>query len=109
MIVQLAPTLTALGDLYSRQGKYAEAAALFDRATDIQQKAMAPQLVALTASLNGKGLALMGQGKFVAAEQVLQQALAIREDNLPTGALPVAESEKQPSAALFSDCSLSSG
>ena len=29
--IQLAPTLTALGNLYIRQGKYAEAATLFDR------------------------------------------------------------------------------
>jgi tetratricopeptide (TPR) repeat protein len=101
--VGLAPTLTSLGDLYSRQGKYAEASTLFDRAADIQQKAMAPQLVALTASLNGKGLALMGQGKFVAAEQVLQQALAIREDNLPAGALPGCREREQLGAAVFSD------
>ncbi|MBS1998151.1 MAG: hypothetical protein JSS86_17630, partial [Cyanobacteria bacterium SZAS LIN-2] len=57
-----ADLLIDLGKVYAKEGKAAEAAQAFKKASDIQQKDMKPQMIALTRSLNGLGLAYMRQG-----------------------------------------------
>src|SRR5580704_11653288 len=59
----LADGLIDLGNVYAKEGKSNYAAQVFKRATDIQHKDMKPQMLGLTKSLNGMGLAYMHEGK----------------------------------------------
>lgn len=86
---------TSLNDLalcYLSQGKPAEAADYFKRASELRAKILGPEFAERAESLNGLGLALKAQGKHAESSVALEQAIAIREKSLGANHSLVAES-----------------
>ena len=99
----LADVMIDLGTVYAKEGKSDEAAKAFKRASDIQHKDMQPQMLALTKSLNGLGLAYMHQGKYERLPSKYCSKLSPSEKTIwkPAAKRFQAESENSLWPALF--------
>jgi CHAT domain-containing protein/tetratricopeptide (TPR) repeat protein len=75
--VSYAIALASLADVYWRQGKYAEAEALYKRAVVIREKVLGKDHSGVADYLNNLGLILNDQGKYAEAEGLYNRALAI--------------------------------
>ncbi|EKG09240.1 Tetratricopeptide TPR-1 [Macrophomina phaseolina MS6] len=72
----IAWALHHLGDLYSNQGKLAEAEEMYERALDGYQKAFGPDHTATLTTTNNLGLLYFDQGKVAQAEEMYERALS---------------------------------
>ena len=77
--VSYAIALASLADVYWRQGKYAEAEALYKRAVVIREKVLGKDHSDVADYLNNLGVILNDQGKYAEAEGLYNRALAIHE------------------------------
>ncbi len=68
-------TLTNLANLYTEQGKYAEAEPLYQRALRIWEQALGPDHPQVAYPLNGLANLYKEQGKYAEAEPLYQRAL----------------------------------
>ena len=76
---RLATTLDDLAEVYRAQGKFAEAAPLYERSMAIREKAVGPEHSDLVGTLNGLADLYRAQGKFAEAEPLYRRALTILE------------------------------
>ncbi|MBL9104752.1 MAG: tetratricopeptide repeat protein [Myxococcales bacterium] len=74
-----ARVLYNLGNLYERTGRYADAVAALERATELRSRALGPEHLEVAAAQVALANALMGQGQLAACEAALTRALAIQE------------------------------
>jgi tetratricopeptide (TPR) repeat protein/tRNA A-37 threonylcarbamoyl transferase component Bud32 len=75
--------LASYGDVYSAQGKFADAQAQYERALAINDKALGPSDHRFASSLlNNLGIAQQQQGAFAEAVRTYRRALAIDEELL---------------------------
>jgi CHAT domain-containing protein/tetratricopeptide (TPR) repeat protein len=77
-----AAALSILGKVYHAQGKYAEAAELFQRSLAIREKSLGPSHLDVAASLSNLAIVYREQGKYFEAAELDKRALAIREKTL---------------------------
>jgi tetratricopeptide (TPR) repeat protein len=75
----VASSLNNLGNVYLRQGHYAESEPLHMRALAIREKALGPDHPDVAYCLNGLALTFRDQGRYQEAEGLLSQALSTRE------------------------------
>jgi tetratricopeptide (TPR) repeat protein len=78
----LAVTLNNLAELYSTQGRYAEAEPLHKRSLAIKEKALDPNHIAVATSLNNLGKLYTKQHRYAEAEPLYKRSLAINEKAL---------------------------
>ncbi len=76
---RLATTLDDLAEVYRAQGKFAEAAPLYERSMAIREKAVGPEHSDLVGTLNGLADLYRAQGKFAEAEPLYRRSLAVWE------------------------------
>ncbi|MBX9939186.1 MAG: tetratricopeptide repeat protein [Candidatus Obscuribacterales bacterium] len=93
--------LDELGAIAASQGRSAESLRYFERSRRMSGRLMKPHLLVAAASLTGLGEALTESGQYEKAENVLQEALTIRESNLEGDAVEVAET-RDALARLYS-------
>jgi tetratricopeptide (TPR) repeat protein/transcriptional regulator with XRE-family HTH domain len=79
---EVATSLNALANLYRKQGKDAEAEALFQRALRIREQQLGPEHPEVATSLYGLANLYRVQSKYEQAELLFQRALRIREQQL---------------------------
>lgn len=79
---QLAVSLSELAKVYAAQGKYDQAAALYNRALQIAEAANDPDQRLVAAVLTNWANVYRNQGKFDEAAQLNTRALAILENTL---------------------------
>jgi tetratricopeptide (TPR) repeat protein len=72
-----AKTLNNLAVRYLNQGKYAEAAELYQHALAIEEKALGPSHPNVATVLNNLGIVYQAQGKYAEAEELYKRAIAI--------------------------------
>jgi CHAT domain-containing protein/Tfp pilus assembly protein PilF len=77
--LDVAASLSNLGEVLSAQGAYAEARTLFERALAIREKALGKENLDVATSLNSLGMTLQRQGAYGEARARYEQALEIRE------------------------------
>ena len=83
-ILDVAYPLNGLANLYTEQGKHAEAEPLYQRALRIWEQALGPDHPQVASPLNGLANLYKEQGKYAEAEPLYQRALRIREQALDT-------------------------
>ena len=76
------PFLTILAEVYSSQGRYAEAEPLYQRSLAIREKALGPEHPSVAIALGNLGKLYRAQGNWSEAEPPLDRALAILERSL---------------------------
>ena len=76
---QAASVLNGLANLYSKQGKYAEAKPLYWRALRIQEQQLGSEHLKVAIVLKGLANLYAAQGKYAQAEPLFQRELAIRK------------------------------
>jgi len=84
-------SLGVLAELYTAQGKYAEAEQRFQDALRISEQQLGPEHPDVATSLNGLAKLYRHQGKYEQAEAFYERALAIREQSLGTNHPDTAE------------------
>ncbi|MFD2902280.1 tetratricopeptide repeat protein, partial [Klebsiella pneumoniae] len=72
-------SVSSLGSVLQRQGKFEEAEAMHRRALEMREKVLGSEHPDTLASVGNLGLALQPQGKFEKAEAMCRRALGIRE------------------------------
>ncbi|CAM9130011.1 unnamed protein product [Ectocarpus sp. 8 AP-2014] len=72
-------SLSCANPLSYTQGKYAEAEPLFERATEIWEKALGPDHPTVANALNNRAGLLYKQGKYIEADLLYLRAVEIRE------------------------------
>ena len=77
--------LHQIADVYSAQGRYGEAQALFERALAIRERALGAASPALAPTINNLGVTYQNQGRYAEAEAVYRRALANYEPTLGAG------------------------
>ncbi len=77
--LDVAYTLTTLGELLEKQGKYSAIDPLFRRSLAIRIKSLGPDHPDVAYSLNNLALLLAKRGKYTEAEPLLRRALVINE------------------------------
>ncbi|MCA0314447.1 MAG: tetratricopeptide repeat protein [Candidatus Melainabacteria bacterium] len=93
--------LDELGSIAASQGRSAESLRYFERSRLMNGRLMKPHLLVAATSLTGLGEALTESGQYEKAENVLQEALTIRENNLEANSVDVAET-RDALARLYS-------
>jgi len=78
----VANSLNNLAQLYGKQGRYAEAEPIYQRALAIREKALGREHPDVAHSLNRLAKLYQAQGEYAKAEPLYQRALAIREKAL---------------------------
>ena len=97
----VATSLNHLTGLYDRQGRYAEADPLYERALAIWEKVLlGPGHPDVATSLNNLAGLYDRQGRYAEAEPLYERALAIREKVLGPEHPDVATSAQQPGRTL---------
>lgn len=79
---RLLASINNLATLYFKQGKYAEAEPLYQRALAIQEQRLGTEHPDTATCLNNLAAFYHEQGKYAEAEPLYQRALAIREQQL---------------------------
>ena len=79
---RVATSSTDLAILYYRQGKYAEAEPLYQRALHIREQQLGPEHPEVAYRSTDWQLSINEQGKYAEAEPLYQRALHIREQQL---------------------------
>ncbi|QRN99232.1 CHAT domain-containing protein [Archangium violaceum] len=80
--LEVAASLSLLGDLYLRQGNHARAEPLLQRALAIREAILGPQHPDVASSLNNLAILCGMQSMYSRAEPLFERALAIREESL---------------------------
>jgi tetratricopeptide (TPR) repeat protein len=88
----VATGLSNLAFLSARQGRYVEAEQLYQRALEIQVKALGPEHPSVALTLNNLAELFIVQGRYADAMSLFRRSLAIREKALGSNHRMVAES-----------------
>ena len=77
--IGIAITLNKQGNLYSDQGRYAEAEPFYKRSLVIREKILGPHHIDVSLSLNNLAYSYENQGRYAEAELLYKRSLAILE------------------------------
>jgi tetratricopeptide (TPR) repeat protein len=89
---QVADDLTKLGDNYRQQGRLADSEVALKHAVDIEKAQGDGATLSLARTMNSYGLTLLAEDDLQGSENVLQEALSIRESH-KADAAAIAESQ----------------
>jgi tetratricopeptide (TPR) repeat protein len=89
---ELASSLSRLGNLYRKQGRYLEAEPILQKALTLRQHLLGKEHISVANSFNILGTLYMNQGRYREAEDFYQEALEMRQRLLGKDNISVSQS-----------------